>query len=183
MAQTKQFDPSEYASDHRVAYLIDEWKRLTQAVLDAHGLAESDANMKEMAVTELAEIAEQKNALILQIELITKGDESEREMPNEMVLEIRAGAGGDEAALFAEELSRMYLRYAERQKWATKKLHESRNSLGGVKEVAFEIRGKGCFEQLRFETGVHRVQRIPETETQGRIHTSPISVAIVRIYK
>ncbi len=179
----KKFDPAEYANDHRVAYLIDEWKRLTQAEHDAQELAESDANMKEMAEAEITELAEQKNALILQIELITKGDEGEREMPNEMVLEIRAGAGGDEAALFAEELSRMYLRYAERQKWATKKLHESRNSLGGVKEVAFEIRGKGCFEQLRYETGVHRVQRIPETEKQGRIHTSTISVAILPIYK
>lgn len=184
MAQTKKtFDIGEHTGDHRVAYLVDEWKRLTQAEKDATELAEADATMKEMAEVELAQISEQKDALIAQVELITKGDGREREMPNELVLEVRAGAGGDEAALFAEELARMYLRYAEREKWTTKKLHESRATLGGIKEIAFEIRGKGSFEALQYETGVHRVQRIPETEKQGRIHTSTISVAILPIYK
>ncbi|MBI4068302.1 PCRF domain-containing protein [Candidatus Kaiserbacteria bacterium] len=177
------FDLAQYANDHRVAYLIPEWERLTRAEKDAQELMETEPTMKELGEKELEQISEQKQALIAQFELITKGDNAEREMPNELVLEVRSGAGGDEAALFAEELARMYLRFAEREGWASKKLHESRATLGGIKEAAFEIRGKGCFEQLQFETGVHRVQRIPETEKQGRIHTSTASVAILPIYK
>ena len=92
--EKKQFDITAHANDHRVAYLVDEWKRLSQAEKDAQELLEADPAMAEMAETELAHIAAQKDALIAQIELITKGDEGEREMPSEMVLEIRAGAGG-----------------------------------------------------------------------------------------
>jgi peptide chain release factor 1 len=178
-----QFNPADYINDHRTAYLIPEWERLTRAEKDAQELMEADSGMKELVEKELEQIGEQKTALIAQIELITKSDEEEQEMPNELVFEVRAGAGGDEAANFAEEIARMYLRFAEREGWRSNKLHESRASLGGFKEAAFEIRGKGCFEKLQFETGVHRVQRIPETEKQGRIHTSTASVAILPIYK
>ncbi len=183
MTDDKKFDPAAHASDFRVAYLIPEWERLLRAEKDAQELLETDAGMKELVEKELEHIDEQKNVLIEQVEKIVKSGEVEREKPNEMVFEVRAGAGGDEAALFAEELARAYLRFAERQGWASKKLHESRATLDGIKEAAFEIRGKGCYDTLQYETGVHRVQRIPETEKQGRIHTSTASVAILPIYK
>ncbi|MEK7628846.1 MAG: PCRF domain-containing protein [Patescibacteria group bacterium] len=177
------FKPEDYTNDSRVSYLVAEWQRLTRAELDARELILADPTMVDLAQTELDELDTQKNALVQQIELITKNDEEERELPNELVLEVRAGAGGDEAALFAEEIARMYARYAERQGWTRTTLYESRTSLGGYKEAAYEFHGKGCFEQLRFETGVHRVQRIPATEKQGRIHTSTASVAILPLYK
>ena len=105
------------------------------------------------------------------------------EFPNELVLEVRAGAGGDEAALFAYQLAEMYQRYAEKRGWTVTLQYAHRNDVGGYKEAAFEIKGKGCYKKLQFETGVHRVQRIPTTEKQGRIHTSTASVAILPIYK
>jgi len=99
------------------------------------------------------------------------------------VLEVRAGVGGDEASLFAEDVARMYIRYAEMKGWSSRPLEESRASVGGYKEAQFEIKGEGCYRELRFETGVHRVQRVPATEKAGRIHTSTASVAILPIYK
>src|SRR3989344_2570050 len=95
-----------------------------------------------------------------------------KEFPNEIILEVRAGAGGEEAALFARELAEMYVLYAGFQNWSAAYLYMSESSLGGYKEAAVEIRGKGVFEKLRFETGVHRIQRVPETEKMGRVHTS-----------
>jgi peptide chain release factor 1 len=135
-----------------------------------------------LAEKELAEVEAQKAALIKQIEAIV-GQDSEREWPNEVVLEVRAGVGGEEASLFAEELAHMYLKYAESRGWSRKPLEESRGSLGGYKEAQFEIKGEGCYRTLRFETGVHRVQRVPATEKAGRVHTSTASVAILPVYK
>ena len=117
-----------------------------------------------------------------QIEKIV-GNPNEREWPNEIVLEVRAGVGGDEATLFAEELARMYIKYVDAQGWSHKSLDESRASLGGLKEAQFEIKGEDCYRKLQFETGVHRVQRVPETEKAGRVHTSTATVAIMPIYK
>ena len=105
------------------------------------------------------------------------------EFPNEIILEVRAGAGGEEAALFARELSNMYILYAGLKNWSAKVLDTSLSSLGGYKEAAIEIRGDGTYEKLRFETGVHRIQRVPETEKMGRVHTSTASVAILPIRK
>ena len=116
------------------------------------------------------------------MEAIVGGD-SEREWPNEVVLEVRAGVGGDEASLFAEELAQMYLKYAESRGWQRRALDESQGTVGGYKEAQFEIKGENCYRELRFETGVHRVQRVPTTEKAGRIHTSTASVAILPIYK
>ena len=180
---TKQsLNPEEYANDHRVSYLVEEWKRLSQAERDATELAEVDSSMKELAEKELKDVTIQKEALLKQMEVIL-GTEEEREFPNEIVLEIRAGVGGEEASLFAEELAHMYLKYAVAKGWTSKKLSESRGSLGGHKEAQFEIQGKDCYRKFQFETGVHRVQRIPATEKQGRVHTSTASVAILPIYK
>lgn len=177
------FDPQSYRDDHRVSYLIPEWERLSKAESDARELLEVDPAMKDLAEEELKSIEEQKQVLIKQIESIVKEDDDNQEFPNELVLEVRAGAGGDEAALFAEDLAHMYLRYAEHRGWRSNALYENRTPLGGYREASFEITGKGCYEQLRFETGVHRVQRIPATEKQGRIHTSTASVAILPVYK
>ena len=175
-------NPEEYADDHRVSYLVQEWKRLMRSENDAGHLIEVDPGMKALAEKELLEIAEQKDLLIEQIEKIV-GDPNEREWPNEIVLEVRAGVGGDEASLFAEELTQMYLKYAESRGWQRKALDESRAALGGYKEAQFEIKGENCYREFQYETGVHRVQRVPTTEKAGRTHTSTASVAILPIYK
>ena len=175
-------NPQDYADDHRVSFLVAEWNRLTQAEKDSQELIEVDPSMKELVEKELSEIDEQKQNLMEQIEKIVGGD-NEREWPNEIVLEVRAGVGGDEASLFAEELAQMYVKYTESQGWTWKPLEESRAGLGGYKEAQFEIKGQNCYRILRYETGVHRVQRVPATEKAGRIHTSTASVAILPIYK
>ena len=175
-------NPDDYADDHRVSYLVQEWKRLSQAEKDAQELVEVDPSMKELAEKELSDIDDQKVALIEQMQKII-GDPSEREWPNEIVLEVRAGVGGEEASLFAEELAQMYVKYAQTKGWSAKGVEESRAALGGYKEAQFEIKGQDCYRKLRYETGVHRVQRVPATEKAGRIHTSTASVAILPIYK
>ena len=182
MSDHKHINPDEYASDHRVAFLVQEWRRLSDAERDSTELLEVDPTMKELAEKELEEITAQKDALIQQIEKIV-GNPNEREWPNEIVLEVRAGVGGEEASLFAEELAGMYLRFAESRGWGWKSLDESRGSLGGYKEAQFEIKGEGVYRTLQYETGVHRVQRVPATEKAGRVHTSTASVAILPIYK
>ncbi|KKU54404.1 MAG: Peptide chain release factor 1 [Parcubacteria group bacterium GW2011_GWA1_47_11] len=126
---------------------------------------------------------EQQKMLIAEMDKILAVEESEEEFPNEAVLEVRAGAGGEEAALFAEQLARMYQGYAGSQGWSVRVLSESKTDLGGYKEAVFELRGKGVYEKLRFETGVHRIQRVPATEKSGRVHTSTASVAILPIRK
>src|SRR3990167_5645758 len=151
MAEKKNINLEEYANDHRVSYLVAEWKRLTQAEKDATELIEVDPAMKELAEKELSDIGSQKDALMTQIESIVGGD-NEREWPNEVVVEVRAGVGGDEAALFAEELAAMYLKYAETRGWSSKALDESRSALGGYKEAQFEIKGQDVYRKLQYET-------------------------------
>lgn len=183
MTDEHKINPEDYASDHRVSYLVAEWKRLSQAERDAQDLIEVDDGMKELAEKELSEIAGQKDSLMSEIERIVVGIPGEREWPNEIVLEVRAGVGGDEASLFAEELANMYLRFAEVRGWRWKLIDESKGAVGGYKEARFEIKGEDCYKTLQYETGVHRVQRVPATEKAGRIHTSTASVAILPIYK
>jgi peptide chain release factor 1 len=174
-------NPMDYAGDHRVAFLVTEWQKLIQAEKDALDLIEVDPAMKELAEKELEDIESQKDTLIEQMVKIV-GDPNEREWPNEIVLEVRAGVGGEEATLFAEELAQMYVKYAQSKGWKTKNVDESRAELGGIKEVRIEVKGENVYRELQFETGVHRVQRIPATEKSGRIHTSTASVAIMPIY-
>ena len=182
MAETEHIHPEDYANDNRVSFLVSEWKRLSQAERDAIELIEADPSMKELAEKELEDIGAQKDTLAQQIEKIV-GNPNEREWPNEIVLEVRAGVGGEEASLFAEELASMYVRYAESRDWSSKKLDESRAALGGYKEAQFEIKGQDVYRTFQYETGVHRVQRVPATEKAGRIHTSTATVAILPIYK
>src|SRR3990167_2485220 len=126
---------------------------------------------------------EQQKMLIAEMDKIIAAEEGSEEFPNEVVLEVRAGVGGEEAALFAKELANMYKGYAAAMGWHVRMLSESKTDLGGYKEAVFEIRGLGVYEKLRFETGVHRIQRVPATEKSGRVHTSTASVAILPIRK
>ena len=127
----------------------------------------------EEATAATAELAELLQAL--QAALLPRDPDDGRNV----FLEVRAGTGGDESALFAAELARMYLRFAERQRWKTEVMSESASDLGGYKEAVFRIEGDSVYSQLKFESGGHRVQRVPVTETQGRIHTSACTVAVL----
>lgn len=173
----------EYKKNHKTNFLAVQLEELLKKEEETKTMLAGDPNMTELAKEELAGIEEQKEQLIKQIEKILKGDEEEQKFPNEVILEVRAGAGGDEAAIFAFQLSEMYQRYAEKHNWQARILYESTNDMGGYKEASIEIKGKDVYRILRHETGVHRVQRIPVTEKQGRIHTSTASVAIMPIRK
>mgnify|MGYP000446835695 CR=1 FL=1 len=169
----------EFRKDNRTTYLAEAYEKLVKDEAELVALA-NDPTMKEMAEHDLISIKEQKDGLMKQMEEIVAQD-NVVEVPNEMILEVRAGTGGEEAALFAEELAQMYLKYSETQGWSAKIVEESKSPLGGYKEASLEIKGKGCYEHLRYETGVHRIQRIPATEKMGRVHTSTASVAILPI--
>ena len=144
---------------------------------DLAGSKEEDPEICEMAEQEIPQLTQQLNELEKQIQLllIPKDPDDSRNI----IIEIRAGTGGDEAALFARDLFQMYAHYAEDRKWRIQLLNESKNDLGGFKEITFSIEGKDVFSHLKFEGGVHRVQRVPKTETQGRIHTSAATVAVL----
>ena len=139
--------------------------------------AEDDAEMLQLARTELAELEQRRDAVEaeLKVALIPKDPNDEKNV----ILEIRAGTGGDEATLFAAEIMRMYSRYAERQKWKVQVLEASESGIGGLKEAILLIEGNKVYSKLKHESGVHRVQRVPQTEASGRIHTSAITVAVL----
>ncbi len=134
-----------------------------------------------MVASEIKYLEENIASISKNIEEVNKADIKEAEAdPNEVILEVRAGAGGEEAAIFAQELSQMYEKYAVIKGWSFRPLDESVAELGGYKEASFEIKGKGgVYSKLKYEMGVHRVQRVPATEKQGRVHTSTASVAIL----
>ena len=178
-----EYDINELKQNHQTSFLASELERLSGELEKVEETAVDDPTLRELADEEKKTLVEQKDAIEKQIEKIIKSEEEEIQFPNELILEVRAGAGGEEAALFAEQLAMMYRSFAEREGWQVRTLDESASDLGGYKNASFEIRGKGCYRKLRFETGVHRVQRIPATEKQGRIHTSTSSVAILPIRK
>ncbi|MBG0785054.1 MAG: peptide chain release factor 1 [Anaerolineaceae bacterium] len=144
----------------------------TEALLEV-----DDEEMRSLAEMELESLRETINSLEedLKAMLVPKDPRDDRNV----IMEIRAGTGGDEAGLFAADLFRMYSRYAERRGWKTEILTMHETGIGGIKEVSFIIKGKGAYSRLKYESGVHRVQRVPETESQGRIHTSTITVAVL----
>ena len=172
----------ELKKNHKTNYLAGVLEHLYEQEKEVKEMA-NDMSMKEMAEEELKTIREQKENIEKQIEDILDKEKEEDEIANEIVLEVRAGAGGDEASLFAWELAHMYEKYAEAKKWEWKTNYESKNDLGGYKEASFEIKGKDIYSKMKYETGVHRVQRIPATEKNGRVHTSTASVAILPIRK
>ncbi len=155
------FDIERYKNNPKTAYLAQTF--LT--------LPENDVESRQMLVDEMEKI-------------LSGEDNSESaDLPNEIILEVRAGAGGEEAALFAKELAHMYMFYAKKHNWGARILYASETSIGGFKEAALEIKGVNVFKKLKHETGVHRIQRVPETEKSGRVHTSTASVAILPIRK
>ena len=180
-----QSDPSEFRKHAKAASEIEtlvacfrEYKAVIRDLTQAEELAASgDADMRKLAAQEVASLAARRDALLAELKflLIPKDPNDERNV----VLEIRAGTGGDEAALFAAELFRMYSRYAERQGWRLELMSSSDTGVGGLKEVIATIEGRGAYSKLKYESGVHRVQRVPETEASGRIHTSTATVAVL----
>jgi peptide chain release factor 1 len=155
-----------------------EYKTVEQDLKGAEELINgSDAEMRELAREELKTLEVRREALLqdLKILLIPKDPNDEKDV----ILEIRAGTGGDEAALFAGDLFRMYSRYAERQGWRIEAMSSSESGTGGLKEVIASIEGRGVYSRLKYESGVHRVQRVPATEASGRIHTSTATVAVL----
>ena len=150
-------------------------KRLKQA--DEGIRSESDPDMRELFLAEIEECSAEVEKLKeeLKIALLPKDKNDDRNC----IVEIRGGAGGDEAALFAYELYRMYLNYCERHRLKVELVDINETELGGIKEVVFNVTGKDAYKQLKFESGVHRVQRVPETESQGRVHTSTATVAVL----
>ncbi|MFH1608631.1 MAG: PCRF domain-containing protein [Patescibacteria group bacterium] len=180
----------ELKKNHRTSYLAGVLEHLEHQEKEVLEMLQNDASLKEMADTELKSITEQKKNTEKQIQDILDNYElnatkrkAEEEFSNEIVLEVRAGAGGDEASLFAWELAHMYEKFAETEGWQWKTNYESKSDLNGYKEASFEIKGKDVYKKMRYETGVHRVQRVPATEKNGRVHTSTASVAILPIRK
>ena len=143
-------------SNERTRYIALELERVLSKQKETQKMV-SQKDMAELAHEELQDLAKQEAILYKQIESILKKEEEEEEFPNEIVLEVRAGAGGDEAGLFAHELAQSYLRYAEKERWKWNLIDESCNDMGGYKEASFEIHGKDVYKKLQYETGVHRV--------------------------
>jgi len=182
-----QSDPAEYRKAAKALSELEplvqkyrEYKVVQKDIEDSEEIvrdADADADMRELAQEELKELQEKREAIIgdLRTLLVPKDPNDEKNV----ILEIRAGTGGDEAALFAADLFRMYSRFAERQRWKLEVMSSSESGTGGLKEAIASIEGRGVYSRLKYESGVHRVQRVPATEASGRIHTSTATVAVL----
>lgn len=190
---------NQLVGDPEVIARMDEWKAYTKELADMsetvekyleykkivqekQGLEEqisleTDSEMKDLMQEEILDCKEKIEQISneLRILLLPKDPDDDKNV----IMEIRAGAGGEEASLFAYELYRLYVKYAEKNRWRTEEIENNSTELGGIKEVIFSITGKSAFGKLKFESGVHRVQRVPETESQGRVHTSTATVAVL----
>lgn len=173
-------DIEYFKNNPRTKYIAEEYERLLSAKEEAEELL-NDESMKELAQSEIDALIPQLEALWKQMEETSEAAKEEEEKPKSMILEIQGGAGGDESSLFAAELALMYQNYAEQRGWGWNKLDESLSDVGGYKDVSFEVKGRDAYDSLKFETGVHRVQRIPETEKNGRVHTSTVTVSVMPI--
>ena len=166
-------DMEETVNEYLIYKKTAEEKKQAESALES----ETDEDMRALLKDEIADcdkrLAESEEKL--KILLLPKDPNDDKNV----ILEIRGGAGGEEAALFAYELYKMYVRYAESKRWKTEEIEGNYTELGGVKEVTFSVSGKGVYSRLKFESGVHRVQRVPETESQGRVHTSTATVAVL----
>lgn len=161
-------------------YTAEEYERILRAKEEAESLL-VDESMKELALAEIDSLNPQLEALWKQMEESAEAARVEEAKPKSLILEIQGGAGGDESSLFAAELALMYQNYAESRGWSWTKLDESVSDVGGYKDVSFEVKGRDAYDALQYETGVHRVQRIPETEKNGRVHTSTVTVSVLPI--
>ena len=182
----RQNEWREYMKEHAelepIVEKYREYKKVEKEYQEAKEMmddASTDKELKDLAEMEMLEAKEKlpKIEEEIKILLIPKDKDDEKNV----ICEIRAGAGGDEAALFAGTLFRMYSMYAERKHWKLEILNENETGLGGYKEISFMITGKGAYSRLKFESGVHRVQRVPDTEASGRIHTSTVTVAVLPV--
>ena len=168
----------EHSSLEDVVNVGKEYLAVLQNIEDDKSILDGDdAELKEIAQEELIELESRKDKLEsdLKILLLPRDPNDDKNL----ILEIRAGTGGDEAALFAADLFRVYTRYAERKSWKYKVMDSSDTGIGGIKEVIVSIQGEGAFGMLKYESGVHRVQRVPKTETSGRVHTSAATIAVL----
>ena len=168
----------EYRSLEKIVVAFNQYKNLLSDIdFNREALMGDDEELRELAKAETADLEEKKETLERQIRnmLIPKDPQDEKNA----ILEIRAGTGGDEASLFAGDLLRMYMKYCESRGWKTALLSESEGTVGGFKEVNLEVTGDDVYGTLKFESGVHRVQRVPETEGSGRVHTSAATVAVM----
>lgn len=163
-------------------YLKEQIEQINKRIEEVKPML-SDPQMSELAKEEIAELEKEKEALSMDYSSVaessTENDPETGLNPNIAIVEIRSAAGGDEAGLFAGDLLRMYTRYAQNQKWQIEELDRSEGKLGQIKEIVLKIRGKGAYNCFKYESGVHRVQRVPETESSGRIHTSTATVAVL----
>lgn len=168
----------EYSQLGPVVETWEKWQKAGQSVDEAKSLLKSnDAEMQELASEELADATRQQQELEEQLNILLLPKDPDDD--NNIFLEIRAGTGGDEAALFAGDLFRMYHRYVESNQWQIETINTSSGEHGGYKEIVARIIGRGAYSRFKFESGTHRVQRVPETESQGRIHTSACTVAVL----
>jgi peptide chain release factor 1 len=168
----------ERADLESIVTVYRELRQTDEAIGETESLArDADREMAELAADELRELRQRRGELLQEVRalLVPKDPNDEKNV----IVEIRAGTGGDEAALFAADLFRMYTRYAERKRWKVEVLSATETDGGGFREVIFEVQGRGAYSHLKYESGVHRVQRVPVTESQGRIHTSTASVAVL----
>ncbi len=169
----------EHSSLMPLAELYDKLKKCLSDLHEAEEMltVEKDADMVAMLEEEIDNKKSEQTQIEedIKIELLPKDENDDKNV----IIEIRQGAGGEEAALFAHSLMRMYTMYAERNRWKVEVLNENNTEIGGIKEVQFMMSGKGAYAKLKFESGVHRVQRVPETESQGRVHTSTVTVAVL----
>lgn len=174
----------KYAKDlgemEPIVQKYSEYKKVVEGIREAKEILAdggSDEEMRELAKMELSELEDDEARISeeLKILLIPKDPNDQKNV----ILEVRAGTGGDEAALFGADLLRMYMRYAERRGWKTEIMDSNDTGIGGIKEASMLIKGKGAYSRLKYESGVHRVQRVPETESSGRIHTSAATVAVL----
>src|SRR5574343_1193499 len=180
------FDESkinEYKKNPKMQFLVTEYERLLNEIVGTKELASSDPDMAELASGEIETLQIQIDGIKQQLNDILEAEKREEEFPNEIIMEFRAGAGGDEASLFAYELAKMYEAYADGKGWQVRYIDEHENDVGGYKEATYELKGVEIYKFLQYETGVHRVQRVPATEKNGRIHTSTASVAVLPIRK
>ncbi len=181
-------DISDFRANNKTAYLASLYDNFTRQIEEAKALAVADDSVKELVEEEVKGLEKEQADLFAKMEEILAPKEGENDDPRTVMIEMRAGAGGTESALFAYELSEMYSRYAASQGWSFVLVDSSPSELGGYKEATFEVSGDvgpagagGPYETFKNEMGVHRVQRVPATEKQGRVHTSTISVAVLPV--
>jgi peptide chain release factor 1 len=167
-------------SDSRDAVLVfRDYKRLSKEIKDLEAVLgeKHDKEFTELAKRELEDLESKKAGLEQRLKIILAGED--KDIGRDVIVEIRQGTGGDEAGLFAADLYRMYTKYAAKKGWSVESMSVSPTALGGFKEIVFSVKGKDAYKRLKFESGVHRVQRVPTTEAQGRIHTSTATVAVL----